>query len=87
MLAVFSQFERSQISSRTKAGIERYRATEGHWGRKREPIDSAEIVRLHEQELSIREIARRLKVSEWTVRSRLREEKGRVPGTRELPPI
>jgi DNA invertase Pin-like site-specific DNA recombinase len=76
MLGVFAQFERSTISSRTKAGIEHYRAVEGRWGRKRQEVDSMEIVRLHEQELSLREISRRLGISEWTVRSRLREEKG-----------
>lgn len=76
MLGVFAQFERSVISSRTKAGIEHYRAAEGRWGRKRQEVDSAEILRLREQELSLREISRRLGISEWTVRSRLREEKG-----------
>lgn len=85
MLGVFAQFERSTISSRTKAGIDRYRAVEGRWGRKRQEVDSKEIVRLHEQELSLREISRRLKVSEWTVRSRLREEKGTPISTKKKP--
>jgi DNA invertase Pin-like site-specific DNA recombinase len=85
ILGHVAQFERSLISSRTKAGIARYRAQEGRWGRKRQEVDSAEIVRLREQELSLPEIARRLETSEWIVRSRLREEKGRVSDVKEDP--
>lgn len=89
ILGHVSQFERSLISSRTKAGIARYRAQEGRWGRKRQQVDSGEIVRLRELQYSLPEIARRLGTSEWIVRSRLREEKGRVADVRrenENPP-
>jgi DNA invertase Pin-like site-specific DNA recombinase len=85
ILGHVSQFERALISSRTKAGIVHYRAKEGRWGRKRLNIDSAEIVTLKAQGYSIREISRRLEVSDWTVRSRLREEKGRVEDVKEDP--
>lgn len=85
ILGHVSQFERALISGRTKAGIMTYRAKEGRWGRKRLSIDSAEIVALKEAGYSIREISRRLRISDWTVRSRLREEKGRVADVREDP--
>jgi DNA invertase Pin-like site-specific DNA recombinase len=73
MLGVFAQFERSSISSRTKAGIAVYRSRNERWGRPREKADLKEIASLRAQELSIREISRRLEVSEPTVRRRLRE--------------
>lgn len=85
ILGHVSQFERALISSRTKAGITVYRAKEGRWGRKRLSTNVEEIVTLKAQDYSIREISRRLKVSEWTVRSRLREEKGRVKDVKEDP--
>ena len=85
ILGHVSQFERALISSRTKAGIVTYRAKEGRWGRKRLSVDSTEIVTLKAQGYSIREISRRLEISEWTVRSRLREEKGRVVDVKEDP--
>lgn len=85
ILGVVAQFERKIISRRTKGGIVRFRAEKGRWGRKRLAVDSTEIARLHEQELSIREISRRMAVSEWVVRTRLREEKGRVADVKEDP--
>lgn len=85
ILGHVAQFERALISSRTKAGIVRYRAEKGHWGRGRLSIGVDDIVALKAQDYSIREISRRLKVSEWTVRSRLREEKGRVSDVKEDP--
>jgi DNA invertase Pin-like site-specific DNA recombinase len=85
ILGVVSQFERSLISSRTKAGIAVYREKESCWGRKRKSATPAEVAKLKAQDLSLREIARRLEISEPTVRRRLREcvKKGIPIRTRE----
>jgi DNA invertase Pin-like site-specific DNA recombinase len=83
ILGVIAQFERGMISRRTKGGIARYRIEKGRWGRPRLSVDSAEVFDLKAEGLSIREISSRLKISDWTVRSRLREEKGRAPDVRE----
>jgi DNA invertase Pin-like site-specific DNA recombinase len=85
ILGHVSQFERALISSRTKAGIVSYRAKEGRWGRKRLSIGTPEIDSLRAQGYSIREISRRLNISDWTVRARLREKKGRVSDVKEDP--
>jgi DNA invertase Pin-like site-specific DNA recombinase len=85
ILGHVSQFERALISSRTKAGIATYRAKEGRWGRKRLIIGTAEVCALRAQGYSIREISRRLKISDWTVRARLREEKGSLADVKEDP--
>ena len=78
ILGHVSQFERRLISTRTMAGIVRYRAQNERWGRPRVDVCLEDILSLRAQGRSLREIAEELEVSEWTVRSRLREEKGRV---------
>lgn len=74
ILGHVAQFERSLISSRTKAGIAVYREKKGRrWGRRRKRVSAAKVAKLRAEDLSLREIAQRLEISEPTVRRRLRE--------------
>ena len=78
ILGSVAQFERNLISSRTKAGIARYRSEEGRWGPTGSGVTSEQVRELRGKGLSIREVAEQLKVSVGTVHSRLRSEKGGV---------
>jgi len=72
VLGAAAEFERTLISSRTKAGIIRFRS-EGHsWGRRRK-VTVEEVMGLRASGRSISQIMEQLKVSRWTVQQRLRE--------------
>lgn len=87
ILGSVAQFERNLISSRTKAGIARYRSEKGRWGPKGVSVTPEEVLRLRDDEgLSVRQIADRLEISVGTVHSRLRSEKGRGESSKEEDP-
>lgn len=69
MLSVFAEFERSLITSRVKAGMDRARANNVRFGRPSLPEDRLERVRkaIADGQSSIREIARKTRVSTATV--------------------
>ena len=73
MMGVFAEFERSMIVERVKAGLNRARALGVRLGR---PVASArpdQVLALHQQGLSLPDIARQLHCSPSTVKRRLRE--------------
>lgn len=72
ILADVAEFERSLISSRTKAGIERRQSEGKRWGPKRKATLD-DVANLREQGLSVAQIMARLQVSRTTVQNRLRE--------------
>ena len=76
MMSVFSQFERSLIQERVKAGLERAKAQGKRLGRPPvPPIQRQKIKRLREEGLSYRKIAKRTGLSVCTVH-RLADQQG-----------
>lgn len=72
MLATLAKQERLRMSERVKAGMARARENGAHFGRPRVIGDTALIYQLCKQGLSRRAIARRVEVSEGTVRNVLK---------------
>jgi DNA invertase Pin-like site-specific DNA recombinase len=84
LLAVFSwvaEQERRRISERTKAGLDRARRQGRHLGRPRATVSVDVALALRRRGLSIREVARQLKVGASTVHRLLREAEDDVPQT------
>jgi putative DNA-invertase from lambdoid prophage Rac len=83
LVAIFSwvaEQERAQLIARTKAGIERARRRGVHVGRPVARVDVGLARSLREQGLSIRDIARELRVSTTTLHHAIgRSERGRPP--------
>ncbi len=69
MLSVFSEFERSMVSERTRAGMARARAAGKHLGRPREvsPLKARLILADRRAGQSYRKVAARYGVSDTTV--------------------
>lgn len=63
MISAFAQFERAIIQERVKAGLAKARAKGKILGRPQIKIDEAKIKQLREEGCSLRDIARKLKVS------------------------
>lgn len=80
ILAAFAEFERELISERTRAGLQR-KQKEGininQWKIK-QADNAAAMYRLHLDQVSLRDIAKRYNVSAETVRSRIREYQEQV---------
>lgn len=72
VLGAAAEFERTLISSRTKAGIIRFRSEGNSWGRRRK-VTTEDVIRLRASGRSVSQIMEQLKVSRWTVQQRLRE--------------
>jgi DNA invertase Pin-like site-specific DNA recombinase len=73
VLGAAAEFERTLISSRTKAGIARYCLDGKSWGR-RPKVTVDEVVRLRADGLSVKQIMEQLKISKWTVQERFRKQ-------------
>ncbi len=84
ILGVFSQFERSMIQERVKAGIKRVRAKGQRWGRKTiqetDPAACAQMLELRRQGLGRGKIGKQVGLSSRTVWRYLRD----VPKTPTL---
>ena len=74
VLAGVAQLERDVISERTKAGIRGARLRGSVIGRPHERISEADLARVAQGKLSQAALARELKLSERTVRRRMREQ-------------
>ena len=72
IVAAVSQLERDLIRERVCAGIRNARANGKQLGRPRRTVNHDEVVRLKAAGLSLRQIARQLKLGYGTVRLRLR---------------
>ncbi|HXM95469.1 MAG TPA: recombinase family protein [Candidatus Dormibacteraeota bacterium] len=70
IMATVAKQERVRISERTKAGLEIARSKGKILGRRKLKIDPVALAALRQQGLSVRAIARRLGVSEGTIRLR-----------------
>lgn len=68
ILAVLANQERVRRSERTKAGLQRIRATGRTLGRPKANVSRSDVMRLRSEGLSNRAIARQLGISEGTVR-------------------
>ena len=69
MLAVFAEFEREILRDRVKAGIAQARAKGKQHGRpKTASLKTQEVLKLHQEDLSKSEIARRLNIGRTSVR-------------------
>ena len=68
ILATIAKQERIRLSERTKAGLAQARRNGRQIGRPRLKVQSSEIARLRASGLSLRAIARELKISEGSVR-------------------
>jgi DNA invertase Pin-like site-specific DNA recombinase len=73
VLGAAAEFERTLISSRTKAGIARHRLEGKPWGR-RPKTSVDEVVRLRASGLSVKQIMKQLNVSKWAVQERFRQQ-------------
>ncbi len=71
MMGVFSEFERSMIQERVKAGIRRVRATGQRWGRRTiedtDPAVCTRMLELRQQGLGMAAIGKLVKLSSRTV--------------------
>ena len=71
MMGVFSEFERSMIQERVKAGIRRVRATGQRWGRRTiedtDPAVCTRMLELRQQGLGMAAICKRVELSSRTV--------------------
>lgn len=80
LLAIFSwvaEQERTRLGERTRAGLERARARGKRLGRPRRHISVAELARvkaLRSRHVSIREVARQLRISASVLRRALKED-------------
>lgn len=68
IIGAMAQLERDIIRERVKAGLERAKARGIRLGRPRVPVVTEDLVALHDQGLSVGEMARRLRCSRSTVR-------------------
>ena len=66
-LAGIAEFERSLIRERVKAGIERAQEAGIHCGRPRKGFDVAKAIRLSQDGLGVRRIAKQLKISKSVI--------------------
>ena len=66
-LAGLAEFERSLITERVNAGIARAQAAGTHCGRPRKGFDITEAVRLQQQGLGVKQIAKRIGIPRSTV--------------------
>ena len=73
MLAAIAEFERSIISERVKAGLQARKNNGFKLGPNYKSLDTTTIKELHNNGLSLREIARSLQVSHVTIRNKLKE--------------
>ncbi len=84
LIAIFSwvaEQERAHLVERTKAGIARARRKGVHIGRPERPVDLRRARALRDEGLSLREVAKRLKVPATTVHRALgRSKKGSSEG-------
>jgi DNA invertase Pin-like site-specific DNA recombinase len=71
LTSAFAEFERSVIVERTKAGIAAARRRGARLGRPPVRFDAEELLDLKKQGMSVREIARTLKIGSSTVQRRL----------------
>ena len=78
VLAGVAEFERDLIRERTKAGLARARAQGVQLGTPKKDLDLARIVALRGQGKSLREIGKAFGVSHQKIKTRLRDEGGRV---------
>ncbi|MCZ6876720.1 MAG: recombinase family protein [Acidobacteria bacterium] len=72
IIAAVAELERSLIRERVVMGLQRARAQGKKLGRPKVKANKAQLVRLHEQGLSSREVAKQLGLSPSTVLRRLR---------------
>jgi len=63
LLSIFAEFERNQIVSRTKAGLEAAKARGQVLGKKKRPIDINEIIKRKNKGEAIKEIAKSFNLS------------------------
>ena len=73
LIAAISEFERSLIQERVRAGVQRAQAAGKHCGRPRRELDLRAAKILLEQGHSVRKVAEMLDVPRGTLRRRLRE--------------
>jgi DNA invertase Pin-like site-specific DNA recombinase len=74
MMAVFAEFEREMIRERTISGLNTAQQNGATFGRPRKAVSKTNIERLLAQGLSLREVARKLKVPFTSVRRHLNPE-------------
>lgn len=74
MLSIFAEFERNQLISRTKAGLEAAKAKGVHCGRKASPINWAQVKELRKLGRNVRAIAKALGISGSQLYRRLNKE-------------
>jgi DNA invertase Pin-like site-specific DNA recombinase len=79
LIAAMSQFERSLIQERVKAGIRNARNKGRKLGRPRLEVDSGRIARLKASGVSLRAISRQLGISVGSVHRALREQCSKNP--------
>lgn len=65
MLAGFAEFERALIKERVKSGVQAAIAERGKWGRSETPPEK--VIKLLDEGMSVRKIARELNISPTTV--------------------
>jgi DNA invertase Pin-like site-specific DNA recombinase len=86
VLAAVAEQERIRISERTKAGLARTRAQGIRLGRPVKTVDMRKVRKLRATGLSLREIARRLRVSPALVWQKLNNTSGSRPDERACVP-
>lgn len=67
IMAAFAEFERDLIRERTKAGVDEARRAGKHCGRPKAVFDRRRVLDLHQQGLSVRQIARKTGVGRSTI--------------------
>jgi len=72
-LGAVAEFERSLIKERVKAGIERAQAAGVHCGRPRAAFDVGRAIKMKQEGLGVRRIAKQLGVSKSTIDRALRD--------------
>ena len=75
----FAEFERQVLIERTKAGLDAARRRGAQLGRPRVHVPVAEAIRLRRQGLSLRQVARKLKVGVATLHRALAKAADEAP--------